>query len=284
MRWPLFVIGILGLVAIAYWIFPQPRGKQDMIFAAQVYAHRGSHQDVPENTLAAFRQAKEDLAQGVEFDVQLTADEVPVVFHDETLERLMGDKRRLDQLSLAELKTLKFRDDPGGEHHIPTLAEVVDVCVELGLSMDVELKRVEKRAELVAAVMDLFDQRNLHDKAFISSFDWSTLYAVRKRSRQVFTGFLLDHRDPLYTGWQQVIFEHACDRLIPWFIGVNAVIMETKMAYNDALIKIWQRKKFEIGAYVVNDTKTKDYLRTIGALIITDNPSGEDDEESPDDL
>ncbi|MCL4722641.1 MAG: glycerophosphodiester phosphodiesterase, partial [Gammaproteobacteria bacterium] len=53
----------------------------------QIWAHRGARQQAPENTLPAFELALAQGADGIEFDVQLTADGVPVLIHDETVDR-----------------------------------------------------------------------------------------------------------------------------------------------------------------------------------------------------
>ncbi len=60
-----------------------------------IIAHRGASALAPENTLAAFQKAIEDGAEGIEFDVQLAKDGVPVVFHDFKLERIGRKKDRV---------------------------------------------------------------------------------------------------------------------------------------------------------------------------------------------
>lgn len=273
------MLGFGFVLMICWYVFPQSKGTERFTFAAQIYAHRGSHEEFPENTLEALRQAKEDEAQGVEFDVQLTADGVPVVFHDKTLERLMGDKRPLDKITYAELKSLKFLQDPQGLYFVPTLEQVVDACLEQELLMDIELKEVSQRQQLVLAVLKIFESKRLYNKAWISSFDWKTLHEVRKNSSKIFTAWLVDHEDTGYEGWAKTIFQYASITWIPWFIGANGVIAEHKMIYNDAFIKEWQKGHYLIGAFGVNDIKTKDYLNAMGGLIITDHVTGDGDEE-----
>jgi len=57
-----------------------------------IFAHRGLSSDYPENTLLAFKMAFQKNIDGVEFDVQLTKDNIPVVFHDFKLNRIFGKK------------------------------------------------------------------------------------------------------------------------------------------------------------------------------------------------
>ncbi|MCA9538830.1 MAG: glycerophosphodiester phosphodiesterase [Myxococcales bacterium] len=108
----------------------------------RIWAHRGSHgPGAPlENTLAAFEKAVADGAAGIELDVQLSADGVPVVFHDDTLLRLTpdADARRVARLAH---KTLAAVELVGG-HHIPTLAAVLD-AVGGRIEVNIELKVAE---------------------------------------------------------------------------------------------------------------------------------------------
>ncbi len=82
-----------------------------------VIAHRGSSEREPENTLPAFERAIADGADFVEFDVQMSADGVPVVFHDRVLERLTPLAGPLRLQAAADLQ----------EVGIPTLEQVLDV-------------------------------------------------------------------------------------------------------------------------------------------------------------
>jgi glycerophosphoryl diester phosphodiesterase len=71
-----------------------------------IIAHRGASALAPENTLAAFRKAIEDGADGIEFDVRIAKDGVPVVFHDSTLRRMVKKEGRTSHFTSAELQTL----------------------------------------------------------------------------------------------------------------------------------------------------------------------------------
>ncbi|HLF56531.1 MAG TPA: glycerophosphodiester phosphodiesterase family protein, partial [Thermoanaerobaculia bacterium] len=73
-----------------------------------ILAHRGGALEAPENTLAAIAHAIACGADGVELDVRLAADRVPVVFHDPDLVRLAGDPRRISELVWRELRSVRF--------------------------------------------------------------------------------------------------------------------------------------------------------------------------------
>ena len=71
-----------------------------------IIAHRGASALAPENTLAAFRKAIEDGAEGIEFDVRLSKDGKAVVFHDADLKRIAGRDEKIIDLSFAELQKI----------------------------------------------------------------------------------------------------------------------------------------------------------------------------------
>ncbi|XP_062999593.1 glycerophosphodiester phosphodiesterase 1 isoform X2 [Elgaria multicarinata webbii] len=102
----------------------QPRGNPARI------AHRGGGHDAPENTLAAIRQAAENGATGVEIDLEFTADGIPILMHDDTVDRTTDGSGSLRDLTYAEIRQFnpaakhKLWRDYRGER-IPTLKEAV---------------------------------------------------------------------------------------------------------------------------------------------------------------
>lgn len=109
-------------------------------------AHRGDPYRVRENTLPSFASAAEAGAEAVEFDVRLTSDDVPVVVHDATLERLWGHEAAVAGLTAAEVRRLT----DGG---VPTLEEALARCAELG----------------VRAILDLPERSPWHARRVVST-------------------------------------------------------------------------------------------------------------------
>ncbi len=128
-------------------------------------AHRGDWRVAPENGLAALLAAVEvPGCDGLEFDVRVAADGVPVLLHDETLTRVQGRPERVDALPSATL----------GELGVPTLQDVL-VALPRGAFLDVELKGFHDRTivEVLAAGRGA-DLR----RAVVSSFEAETLERV----------------------------------------------------------------------------------------------------------
>lgn len=128
-------------------------------------AHRGDWRTAPENSIAAFRAAlSRARCDGLEFDVRCSLDGVPVVIHDETLDRVQGRGERVDALTARAL------EDAG----VPGLADAL-AAVPRRAFLDVELKVDTGPAtvEILAAARG----PELHD-AVISSFDRGALEHV----------------------------------------------------------------------------------------------------------
>lgn len=141
-----------------------------------IIGHRGASADAPENTLAAFNLALEQNADGIEFDVQLSADGVPVIMHDDTVDRTCDGTGRVADLTLAELRMLTI----ASEHAIPTLDEVF---ATLGRRMlyNVELKALGvDDGGLAAAVAHCIGTHGVGDRVLISSFSPFAVRAARR--------------------------------------------------------------------------------------------------------
>jgi len=138
-------------------------------------AHRGASAEAPENTLAAFRRALVLGVDGIELDVQVTRDGVPVVFHDATMVRLTGRHARIPQLTRSELRGFRVQGEA-----IPTLAEV------LALTRDRCVAEVEiKRDTPVAPVIEAIRRSRAGDAVILASFVPNLVAEARLRAPQL---------------------------------------------------------------------------------------------------
>ena len=133
--------------------------------------------------MKAFRLAVEK-GYGIELDVQLSADGVPVVFHDNTLARMCGVNRRVRELTLAELKALSLG---GTEERIPTFQEFLEM-VDGRVPLIVEIKMEKWDARIPAAANELL--KEYKGPYCIESFHPGALVWYRKHRPDVFRGQL----------------------------------------------------------------------------------------------
>ncbi|HEX5726440.1 MAG TPA: glycerophosphodiester phosphodiesterase family protein [Longimicrobiaceae bacterium] len=126
-----------------------------------VLGHRGASADAPENTLRAFRLALEQGADGVELDVHPSADGVPVVIHDDTLERTTGGVGQVRALPWARIAEVRSRGEP-----VPRLEEVAAWAAETGAWLNVEVKTPGVEAAALAVV----EAAGVRERTVFSSF------------------------------------------------------------------------------------------------------------------
>ncbi|MFA5079437.1 MAG: glycerophosphodiester phosphodiesterase [Dehalococcoidia bacterium] len=113
-----------------------------------VIAHRGFHRDFPENTLESFKAAVDLGVDGVEFDVQETADAGFVIHHDADI-----DRHSIGSLSLADLASYRV----GGSYRVPTLQEALNILGR-GLVLLVELKQVRSLEKFLVILRSYVDK------------------------------------------------------------------------------------------------------------------------------
>ncbi|WP_079086340.1 glycerophosphodiester phosphodiesterase family protein [Streptomyces silvensis] len=124
--------------------------------AVMTAAHRGQWRKAPENSLPAIRAAFADGAEIVEVDIQLSKDGVPVLMHDETLERTTNGTGRVADRTVAQLRALRLRVGLGGRqaaltrHRVPTLADAMKEARTRGL---VNLDQAWREREAVMGVL-----------------------------------------------------------------------------------------------------------------------------------
>lgn len=163
-----------------------------------IYAHRGWSGKAPENTMAAFRMALDaPYVTGIELDVQLSSDGVPVVIHDFTLERTTTGKGLVKEHSLKQLKRLDagswFGKAFRGER-IPTLAEVLEAAKGRG-KVNIELKTAGNLyPELPSAVVREVRKAGMAQEAFLTSFDHHVMKEVKMLAPDIRTGLIVSGR------------------------------------------------------------------------------------------
>lgn len=119
----ILIVAFIYLILICPRIFHKPDRS---VFRQKLFAHRGlfnNHSDAPENSLRAFRKAV-DAGFGIELDVQLTKDRVPVVFHDFALKRVCGVPGLVKDYTFEELQQFPLC---GTDQRIPKFADVLKV-------------------------------------------------------------------------------------------------------------------------------------------------------------
>jgi glycerophosphoryl diester phosphodiesterase len=235
----------------------------------RLFGHRGSSARLPENTMAAFRQALDDGATALELDLHRTADGRIVVAHDPDGTRMAGVSGRIAELTLAEVQRWNvaagFRDGGGPHHAIPTLDEVLESFP--GVPIGVDLKPDDPRA--VPELLGLIDRHGAAPLVTVGSFHGRLVHLARR----------LGHARPTaLTRW-----EVAAARLLPRAVARRVVRGQAAMIPRRGMGLALDGPRFigrcrglglRVDYWVVNDPGDARELLDRGATgIVTDDPA-----------
>lgn len=226
-----------------------------------VVGHRGVRGVAPENTLSAIRVAAAEGADAIEIDVRPCASGEVVVFHDPELARLTGDPRKVSDVSLRELSTLRVDGEP-----IPTLEQVLALAAELNLGVNVEIKHdvppgLRARQAFVGAVAAHTGRAMGALEIVISSFD-PVLLASHKLRLPALCHAQLVH-ESTYHDWALLVAG------APQADGVHV----ERSLFVPARVAKFAQSAFA-NAWTVNDPEEAQRLAALGAsALITDSPS-----------
>ena len=230
-----------------------------------IFAHRGAKAVAPENTIPAFLKAIELGADGVELDVQFSADGALVVIHNPVLDETTNGHGRVTAHTLEELKKLDagswFAPEFAGTR-LCTLEEALDAIGDR-LLINIEMKSFSMGNDGMAEqVAEIIQRRNLYDQVIVSSFNPFSLRRLKKIDPRIETGLLYATGLPIYLSraW-----------LRPW-AKPDALHPEHVMV-DEAYMRWARRQSYPVNVWTVNEL---DEMRRMIALevnaIITDYP------------
>ncbi|MEQ6388002.1 glycerophosphodiester phosphodiesterase [Bacillaceae bacterium S4-13-58] len=144
-----------------------------------IFAHRGASKEAPENTMPAFELGYEQGAQGIETDVQLTKDRVPVLIHDEKINRTSNYKGYVKDFTYQELSQLDFGSWHSSKYKgasIITLDSFLEWAQHKSLLINIELKtNVLEYEGIEEIVLDRINHYDMFNRTVCSSFNPNTI-------------------------------------------------------------------------------------------------------------
>jgi glycerophosphoryl diester phosphodiesterase len=210
-----------------------------------IIGHRGAPAVRLENTMPAFEAAIAVGADGIEFDVRLSSDGVPVIIHDDTLTRTHGVRRRVAELSVAELRSLG----------VPSLREFFELMAGNNLLICLEIK--SREAELPQLCSQMVHEFGFEERVIVECFDLDRL-----RNLDLVTAALFEPR--IYTD-QKVIDRSRA-------VGASVLALHHRMA-KPPLVEEAKLEGFRIVVWTVDDPAWITRARSLGieALITNDS-------------
>jgi glycerophosphoryl diester phosphodiesterase len=243
----------------------------------QIIAHRGGQ---PENTLAAFRWAQACGIDAIEFDVHLTQDGFPMVFHDNTVNRLTTATGNWLNLTRADIATATIRRT---HEKIPELTEALATITS---PIFLEIKSPDPTTEfrmypgIVNAIITTLRRFSRLDSTVVISFDWSILEQIKLQEPCLRTGMLveLDQLRAHISPTVESITLEVCHQLLEWahklqceWLSVDHCLIEPTM--RRAIISAVQADSRRLGVWTVNDDQTiKTWLEAGVHAITSDHP------------
>jgi glycerophosphoryl diester phosphodiesterase len=226
-----------------------------------VLGHRGFRALYPENTLLAFRKALASGADGVECDIQKTADSRYVVIHDPTTDRVAGVGGEVRHMRLDDLRRLDF----GSGERVPELSELLE-AIPSGSYLDVELKAETLTTDDCDPLADILDARIPRQHLMVSSFDPHLLLPFRRRGFTV--GFLLGE-ETIDRGVGAVV--RALFRLRPQYLNLPIQLVERLGAGRASLLLgLIRMLGFSLLFWTVNTDEQAARVAKAARMIVTD--------------
>ncbi len=224
-----------------------------------IWGHRGCRgiEGLDENTLAACQWAIEHGVQGLEFDVQVSNDGIPFVFHDLTPWRVgaLKDDRTVESLDWATIKEIPLKQ--GGR--IPRLDEMVQFASAVRMNLEI------KTLGSVPSVLNFLENVN-HSNWIVSSFEYQALVSTRAAFPKLELGYLLERRfgEPIKDCEDRALAQIA--ELRPQRIHLGDALCDT------ALFQTLGGFNVPIHVWTVNDVQRGEFLSEHGvAGLFTDD-------------
>jgi len=227
-----------------------------------VLGHRGSSAQATENTLAAFRQARTDGADGVELDVMLCASGEVVVFHDDDLRRLAGRPERIAVMPYRVLRDLPL----AGGGTIPLLEEVFDACgPDLLVNVELKVNEIDPRGTgaLVDAVAAVVKRLGVGPRVLVSSFNPWAVWVWTRRVPEIPAGLLFERGSllPLRRAWLAAVIR-------PFGLHPELVLCDPDR------VAAWKRRGYMVSVWTVDDPGALAACRRMGVdAVITNDPA-----------
>lgn len=254
------VIGVILLVVINF-LFISNRYKHlaEDVNRPLVCAHRGDNVNAPENTLPAFELAISENLKWIELDTHQTKDGVIVVCHDDTINRVTGEKGNVYDLTYEELQQYEMGSFmPGDYEHVkfPTLKEVFELVKDSDMHVQVELKPTAYDKDFEEHVLQVINEAGMHDRVMIICLDDDPLIKIREL-------------DPDITIAYCMTIAYGDVSAIDWTtnVSVEETNITPEFVYN------CHEKGMKVFCWTVDEEDTIQYLVSCGVDVIgTDNP------------
>ncbi|MEM6811946.1 MAG: glycerophosphodiester phosphodiesterase family protein [Pseudomonadota bacterium] len=231
-----------------------------------VIGHRGAASYAPENTLEGIHTAADMGVKWVELDVKLTKDDVPILFHDDELDRTTNGSGKVAETKYEDIQQLETGSWFGESFtgiKVPTLEEAIEVLIDRDLGLNLEIKPCAGReTETAEAALDILSQYwDERSNLLISSFQHGCLEVSLDIAQDWARGLLIGGEE---------IPEHFLD--IADHLDVKTVNVSTSLANHEIVLEIIEKELTPL-IYTVNDPiQAREYQSMGVKTLFSDEP------------
>ena len=207
-----------------------------------IFAHRGASKYAPENTIAAFQLAYDLGAEGIETDVHLTKDHIPVLIHDEHVLRTTDSVGYIKDFTYAELERLDagswFSNSFAGER-ILSLEQFLQWIKPKQLKLNIELKNNKINYQnLESIVYELIEHYKLQERTIISTFNKKSVQRLKRMNKAIEIALLTSKRN-------KNLIQHTKE------LGANALHIKYRLL-SKKLINQAHHENISVRVYTIN--------------------------------
>lgn len=265
-----------------------------------VIAHRFAGLDAPENTIEALDLCHKNGGIGAEFDLVLTKDLIPIIFHDVYLDRVTMSSGEIQNKTWEELKKLDVSvnhpfHERFKESNIPLFDDVIQKIIQYDMRIFIDIK--DDRPEITNIILQTFKKYPvLYRRAAVSSFNFWIIYAIRKQDPNIVASMAWRPHYMSYCKYSPreedcipysntliiYCYSRLLDHLTTWLfknICVHLVGFSVALLHKDVItpevVTYWKEKNVRVIAWTVNRPSEKLHLlRDLGVAYMTDSMIG----------
>ncbi|MBN2300739.1 MAG: hypothetical protein JXC31_06110 [Acholeplasmataceae bacterium] len=219
-------------------------------------AHRGCPLKAPENTIPSFQiAAANEKYFGIECDIHQTKDDMFVVFHDDTLKRMLHVSGKVEDLNFSELQTYTFKSGRNIKKYpdlkIPLLSDFLDICQNAHKTAIIEIKNLNDITQVIPLLSLIEEYSTL--KVIVISFNMNYLKFIRAISDiqlQLLISKIDDH----------IIYDCRANQI--------DLSLDKKIISKD-VVKRLKKEGFKIGVWTIDDPRHVEIFKKMGVHYLT---------------
>ncbi|MBI28559.1 MAG: Glycerophosphoryl diester phosphodiesterase [Alphaproteobacteria bacterium MarineAlpha5_Bin11] len=240
------------------------------IFLPKIIGHRGAKSLAPENTLSGIYAAVLHKTKFIEIDVKISKDKIPVLLHDDTIDRTSDGWGKCSDLNFSELSKFDYGswfDESFVDEKILSLKECLEYINRKKIGLNIELKLNKGREkEGINSIKKLFKRKKITTDYFFSSFNIVSLDHISKIFPNIPRGILVDKSTKKqFSSLEDLI--NICNKYNCFSIGIDSKIIDKNM------VDYLKKRKLLVNVFTINKLDDANELFSWGVnSIFTDRP------------